>query len=62
MQMTNTYRAHNKYLRRGEGKMSKKQKRRIEIIKALSDLSRDGWRNAKPCDYEALERELGEMK
>lgn len=34
------------------------RKRRTQIIKELSDLSRNGWANARPCDYEPLEREL----
>lgn len=34
------------------------KQRRISIIKQLSDLSRDGWSNARPCDYEPLEAEL----
>jgi hypothetical protein len=39
--------------------MTKAQaKRRSEIVRALSDLSRNGWANALPCDYEPLEREL----
>jgi hypothetical protein len=37
---------------------SKHAKRRTEIIKALADLSKKGWANARPCDYEPLEREL----
>lgn len=31
------------------------RKKRIETIKALSDLSRNGWTNATPADYEPLE-------
>lgn len=43
--------------------MTKAQKkRRIEIIKQLSDLSKNGWANARPCDYEPLERELRELQ
>lgn len=38
------------------------QKRRSEIIKTLSDLSRNGWANALPCDYEPLEKELRELE
>jgi hypothetical protein len=38
--------------------MSKNAKRRSAIIAELSRLSRDGWANALPCDYEPLEREL----
>jgi hypothetical protein len=32
--------------------------RRSQIIKELSDLSRNGWALARPFDYEPLEREL----
>ena len=38
----------------------KERAKRSAIIAELSRLSRDGWRNAKPCDYEPLERELVE--
>lgn len=41
--------------------MSKKQQRRISIIKMLSDLSRNGWANARPEDYLPLEKELREL-
>lgn len=34
------------------------RRRRAEIIRELSELSRDGWANAEPCDYAPLEREL----
>lgn len=34
------------------------KKRRTAIIKELSRLSRNGWRDARPCDYEPLEREI----
>ena len=37
-------------------------KRRSEIIRELCRLSRNGWRDAKPCDYEPLERELRELE
>jgi hypothetical protein len=33
-------------------------KRRREIIRILSELSRGGWANAHPTDYLALEAEL----
>jgi hypothetical protein len=36
----------------------KQRQRRRQIVRELSQLSRDGWRDAKPCDYEPLEREL----
>ena len=34
------------------------QKRRSDLIRQLSDLSRNGWAIAKPYDYQALEAEL----
>jgi hypothetical protein len=37
------------------------QRRRREIIRALSDLSRDGWSAAKHFDYAPLEAELREI-
>lgn len=36
--------------------------RRREIIRALAELSRNGWANARPYDYEPLERELREIE
>jgi hypothetical protein len=42
--------------------MTKNQKRRSEIIRELCELSRLGWQNAKPCDYEPLEKELRELE
>ena len=44
--------------------MTKKQmkQRRSEIIQALSDLSRNGWVSALPCDYQPLERELESLE
>jgi hypothetical protein len=41
---------------------SAKQRRRIEIIKALSELSRNGWANSRPEDYLPLEAELRELE
>jgi hypothetical protein len=38
------------------------KKRRIEIIKILSDLSRNGWANARREDYVALEAELRRLE
>jgi hypothetical protein len=39
--------------------MKKQQRqRRSAIIAELSRLSRDGWANARPCDYQPLEAEL----
>ena len=32
--------------------------RRSQIIRALSDLSRDGWNGVRPEDYQPLEAEL----
>jgi hypothetical protein len=40
---------------------TQKQKRRSEIIKQLSDLSRNGWAGALECDYKPLEKELAEL-
>lgn len=37
---------------------SKRRARRSAIIAELSRLSRNGWANARPCDYEPLEAEL----
>ena len=43
--------------------MTKTRKtRRSEIIRILSDLARDGWANARPCDYQPLEKELREIE
>jgi hypothetical protein len=39
-----------------------KRSRRSEIIRQLCELSRNGWANARPCDYEPLERELREIE
>lgn len=36
--------------------------RRSAIIAELCRMSRDGWQNARPCDYEPLERELRELE
>jgi hypothetical protein len=38
--------------------MSKQIRRRSQIIRILSDLSRNGWANARPADYQPLEAEL----
>jgi hypothetical protein len=39
--------------------LTKKEFSRLrEIIRQLCELSRDGWRHAKPCDYRPLEAEL----
>jgi len=32
------------------------------IVSLLSDMSKDGWRHALPCDYEPLEKELREIE
>lgn len=44
-------------------KVTKKQlqDRINEIIKQLSEMSRDGWKNAKPYDYQPLEEELASL-
>jgi hypothetical protein len=39
----------------------KNRKRKSDIIRALSDLSRNGWANARPEDYEPLEAELRKL-
>lgn len=36
------------------------RKERLAIITELCALSRNGWANAKPCDYEPLETKLRE--
>lgn len=41
--------------------MKKLLKRRSEIIRTLSDLSRNEWQNARSYDYLPLERELDEI-
>jgi hypothetical protein len=46
----------------GKRQAARDLKRRSEIIRELCNLSRDGWANAKPCDYEPLERELRELE
>lgn len=39
--------------------LTRKEKARWRaIVSQLRELSRDGWKHAKPCDYEPLEREL----
>lgn len=40
----------------------KDRKRHSEIIRALSDLSRDGWKGARPDDYLPLEAELARLE
>lgn len=40
---------------------TKTTERRREIVRQLSELSRNGWQNAIPADYEHLERELHEI-
>jgi hypothetical protein len=41
---------------------AQKRRRRSEIIRELSRLSRNGWRDATPQDYERLEQELWELE
>jgi hypothetical protein len=38
--------------------MTRVQLRRLAILTELVKLSKDGWANARPCDYEPLEAEL----
>jgi hypothetical protein len=38
------------------------KKRRDEIIGQLVELARNGWANARPCDYEPLEKELRKIE
>ncbi len=40
----------------------KLQQRRAVIIQELSHMSRNGWRDAKPCDYQPLEQELRDIE
>lgn len=40
---------------------TKTTKRRREIVAQLAELSRNGWENARPCDYEPLEQELADL-
>jgi len=43
--------------------MTKRQRKRYrEIIRQLSELSKEGWRHAKPFDYLPLERELRDLQ
>lgn len=42
--------------------MTNKAKRKAVILKSLSDLSRDGWANARPEDYKPLEKELESLR
>lgn len=42
--------------------MTKARKRRLAIIRILSDLSRDGWKNARHDDYAQLENELRDLE
>jgi hypothetical protein len=46
----------------GGAAVSRASKRRSEIIRILSDLSRNGWANARTGDYEALEAELRRLE
>lgn len=48
------------YLRNAKKPQTVKKQRRLQILKELSDLSRNGWANARPCDYQPLEDELNE--
>jgi hypothetical protein len=42
--------------------MTKAKRRRLALIHILSDLSRDGWKNARYEDYAPLEKELREIE
>lgn len=41
---------------------SARRKRRMEIIRALSAMSRNGWANARFEDYHPLEVELAQLE
>jgi hypothetical protein len=41
---------------------AKQRRRRMEIIRILSDLSRNGWANAQYEDYATLEAELRRLE
>ena len=43
-------------------RQTRTSKRKLEIIQQLADMSKDGWKNARPCDYEPLEQELREIE
>lgn len=43
------------------GLTARELERRRVIRAQLCELSKDGWRHAKPCDYEPLERELRQL-
>ncbi len=38
--------------------LSQMRKRRSIIVRQLCEMSRNGWKDAKPCDYLPLEAEL----
>ena len=44
-----------------KGSAKLKERRRV-IINMLSDLSKNSWRHALPCDYVPLEKELTEIE
>jgi len=51
---------NGKHMNPKSRKLNKRQRlERCAIIRSeLVKMSRNGWRDAKPCDYEPLEREL----
>jgi hypothetical protein len=42
--------------------MTKARRRRLALIHVLSDLSRDGWKNARFDDCAPVEKELREIE
>lgn len=42
--------------------MTKAKRRRLSLIRALSDLSKEGWKNARYEDYAPLEAELRDLE
>jgi hypothetical protein len=42
--------------------MTKAKRHRLTVIRLLSTLSRDGWKNARYEDYAPLEKELRELE
>lgn len=46
----------------GFRKTSSRKARISAIVKALSDMSRNGWEHSQPADYQALEAELAALR
>jgi hypothetical protein len=42
--------------------MTKARRRRLALIHVLSDLSRDGWKNARFDEHPPIEKELREIE